>query len=129
MLRLNARLTAANLRAEALAAKTEASGAINEAGEHSWRSIWMNNVPGRRWGESRNPAAKQKMRGVLDGTLNAEDVQQWGERADFSGVNISRQEFMAEVAGAVDARAKGATAAESTQSLVTGQRSPASRIK
>src|SRR3546814_13045995 len=58
MLRLNARLTAANLRADALAAKTEASGAINEAGEHSWRAIWMNNVPGSRWGGSRNTAAQ-----------------------------------------------------------------------
>src|SRR3546814_11052290 len=94
MLRLNARLTAANLRAEALAAKTEASGAINEAGEHSWRSIWMNNVPGRRCGASRHTAAKQKLRGVLDGTQPAADVQQWGEGDDFSGLNYSGQGVM-----------------------------------
>src|SRR3546814_16777735 len=87
----------------------------------------MNNVPGRRWGESRNTAAKQKLRGVLDGTLNAEDVQQWGERADFSGVNISRQEFMDAVARAVEARAKGETADEITKSLDSGELSPAFR--
>src|SRR3546814_4547493 len=77
--------------------------------------------------ESRNTAAKQKLRGVLDGTLNAEDVQQWGERADFSGVNISRQEFMDAVARAVEARAKGETADEITKSLDSGALSPAFR--
>src|SRR3546814_16471723 len=44
LLRLNSRLTAANLRADALAAHTDASGALNEAGEHRWGLIWMNTV-------------------------------------------------------------------------------------
>lgn len=117
-LRLNVQLQAIKLRSEALAARSSAQESITDAGQQSWGSVFSSNTPLAWAGRSRNTVARSKLEGVLSGReKDPAAVLKWAEKANFSGVDINREDYIDAVVKATEARAKGATADELEKAL------------
>ena len=121
LLMLNARLQAANLRAEAAAARTTALDAAQDAGQRSWSAVLRGNVPLMNAWNSRNTNARSRLEAVLAGRADASQTIAWAEQQNFGGLNISRGDYINAVARAAEVAAKSATAAAIDTSLSSGR--------
>ena len=108
-LRYNVTLTAVNLRASAMAAEKEAQAAERAAGQRSW---------------SRATLAQRNLQGVMRGEMDPSEVARWAEKADFSGVNISAQDYIAAISKVLTVRDSRDTAAKIEKSLADGKLEP-----
>ena len=130
LLILNARLTAANLRAEALADKAKGDLVISGTSSPSWmtkgRAVVGSMIPDALGGRAiagnyygareRGLEAQRYFRAVRDAKNDAdkraagERAIAFSEKADFSGMSVDRQQFQEGVTGMVAGEAKTAVA-------------------
>ena len=130
LLILNARLTAANLRAEALADKAKGDLVISGTSSPSWmtkgRAVVGSMIPDALGGRAiagnyygareRGLEAQRYFRAVRDAKNDAdkrvagERAIAFSENADFSGMSVDRQRFQEGVTGMVAGEAKTAVA-------------------
>lgn len=131
-LRLNLALKAINLRREATEARNEAQSGAADSGQMSWGEAIRR--PGALYSglafSSRNTAARARLDAILAesdpekaATLGLQAVQ-WAQKADFSRVGISREEFENAVSSAVTAAAKDRTATGIENSLEENKLDP-----
>ncbi len=132
LLRINARLTAANLRAEAVADRASAEKAFTNAGKLSWTEMAVGAVSepfepigsgtwkGRRNAENLANIVKN----VKGGSLKPEMAVRLAENMSFEGVNVEKSEFLSSLAKLVAAPLKEQAANEIDKSLDTGTLSP-----
>ena len=131
-LRLNLALKAMNLRSEAAEARSEAQSGAVDSGQMSWGAALRR--PGSLYSglafSSRETAARSRIDAILaerDPTKAAQlglSAVQWAQKADFSRVDISREEFMNAVTSAVSAASKDNTAAGIERSLAVNELDP-----
>lgn len=122
VLRLNIQLMAIQLRAEAMKAKSDAADAITNAGQRSW-SAWLTAKRPGAAREVHDTVARRKLLDIMagkGGDTAPADAAKWAETADFSGVDMNRQEFLEGLKAAVEARAKKGTAEEIEKTLKSG---------
>lgn len=131
-LRLNLALKALNLRGEAAEARQAARAGANDAGQMSWGAALRR--PGALYSglafSSRDTAARSRLDAILAesdpekaAALGLQAVQ-WAQKADFTRVDISREEFMNAVTSAVTAAGKENTAAGIERSLENNELDP-----
>lgn len=131
-LRLNLSLKAMNLRSEAEEARNEARSSAVDSGQMSWGAALRR--PGALYSglafSSRDTAARSRLDAILaesDPDKAAKlglSAVQWAQKADFSRVDISREEFMNAVTSAVSAASKENTAAGIERSLADNELDP-----
>ena len=121
MLRANAALVAAKLRADAISAGETARTDAYKAGQRSYRAVIGDNVPLYMMNNSRETNARANIEKVLAGSLSPDAAIRWAEKQDFSRLNISRDEFMNAVLRAAEAPSKRHAADEITSALDTGK--------
>lgn len=125
MLRANIQLMALQLRGEAVKAKFAATDSAARAGEASWsRSLagvgtgGGQGAPQFAYGKT---LAKAKIADVLAGRGDAAAALKWAETADFSKVNITRDEFVDAIMRAGEVGPKERTASAIERSLKDGR--------
>lgn len=110
MLRLNAQLLSANLRAEALAAGSEANEAATSAGQFGSFAARPSGFRTRQRAVHTPTAAEQLLRDVISGKVDGTQAFDRSSGWNFDSLKITKQEFQQALAKAAEARAKGATA-------------------
>lgn len=131
MLRLNAQLMAINLRAQASAQRTNAQSTFGKFGQGSiglsagQLVLSSLGVPtGKALG--REDKVRQLAQDVLGGKYknNMQGAAKAAEGLDFSGLAITKQEFLTAISDAVSAPLKDKTAAAIEKSLADGSLDP-----
>lgn len=130
LLRLNAMLTAQNLKVEAMAAKTRAESAAGSAQFSTTDKILT--VLSRRGNmiegaEAAGGRVSSAIQGVLSGKLAADKALAGVSKGDLGILGISQLEFQTAIKDAVESVAKGKTADDITKSLQTGVLAPSLR--
>ena len=125
MLRLNVQLTAIQLRADAAAAETKVMAAQEDSGQLSWGAWFSGNGVGNQRVGSANQVydtnARRKLQEVMTGRGDPAAVAKWAEKADFSNLDITRDEYLDAIARVVETRAKRSTADMIDKSLKDGE--------
>lgn len=124
-LRLNLALKAINLRREATEARNEAQSGALQSGQMSWGEAIRR--PGALYSglafASRDTVARSRLDAILaesDPQKAAElgfEAARWAQKADFSRLNITREEFINAVSSAATAAGKDHTATGIENSL------------
>jgi hypothetical protein len=139
MLRLNARLAAMKLRADADAddetVKKTFGTVTGSQGGLSFSTIALgaiaNALPGGIGGVgdemNRANVLRTKIQGVQAGTIKPEDVQKWSESFNFDGLGIDRAKFNQALIARAEASQKRASAAATDSSLDSGVLDPSLR--
>jgi hypothetical protein len=133
LLRLNVELTAIQLRANALAAEKIAQNAEDASGQRSWSGWFGAKRPGSLM-QSHDTVARRKLQGVMRGQVDASEVAKWAEKADFSGVNITQEDYLKALASVVEVRRNREIAGKIDESMENGEldkifRQPGSKRK
>jgi len=97
LLRLNARLMALNLRAEALQKGESSANTFRNARRQSTSDFVLGSIaadlPGDTAGEANSRRISAILNGVARGNISLEDALKRSETLDFRGVNTTRQAF------------------------------------
>lgn len=132
----NIALQAAKLRADAVSARRDVNAALVQSGQASWRAAIANagfgGAPGAPSAGSPdgNTVARARLKAVLDGKAGVKggaDLISWAEKADFSKLNIKREDFMSAVLRATELDPKTGLEANANamlDSLRTGKLDP-----
>lgn len=131
MIRLNIQLTAMQLRADALAAEKVAMDAQKTSGQLSWGTWFSGGTADHRAGNVHqvyDTLARSKLQGVMTGKLDPAAVAKWAEKADFSKLNITAQEYIEAVKSVVEVRANRVLAGKIEESLEKGELAPAFKM-
>lgn len=132
LLRINARLTAANLRAEALKEKFDSQKTLGSAGNLSFLSKYYSGGPDKVGGPGNirqqreaYEASSKYIRGIVSrvksGGLKAEDAFRITENFDFSALGVTREEFQQALVNSVSSAAKLQTADAIDKTLDTNK--------
>lgn len=129
LLVLNARLTAVNLRAEALAQRESARSAFGNFDRGSMGLSTGQKVLGAfgvpvYGAVNREMDVRNLVRQVQSGTMTRQQALSRSEKLDFSGLAISRTEFQQALVDQVSADLKDKTASLINSSLDSGQLAP-----
>ena len=127
LLILNARLTAINLRSEALAKRASSDKVFGRSGQRTFGDIASSSqtvdildLPAST-GERNTDAIKRLLAGVRSGKLSRDDALKQSERLDFKGVVVSKVEFQQAIIDAATADLNEKAASLIDKSLNTGQ--------
>lgn len=122
LLRLNARLTAINLRAEASAARAN----VKDTQAHVGEASILGSMSLAEMGQGA-AQARTLMAAIKAGRVTPEQALQRSEGIDFSGLKIDRAKFQQALVDQVAAEAKDATASAIDKSLSSGVLDPSLR--
>lgn len=137
LLRINARLQAINLRAEAMAQRASAQETFNRVGQVGGVPGFLARSGPAFWGASALLTSgstierARAQRGLLDsvrsGDMTREQALQATERMNFQGLRVSKEELQKAIVDAVSQGAKMATAEAIDKSLDSGNLDPSLR--
>lgn len=132
LLILNARLTAQNLRAEALAKRASSEATFGQAGSESFNTWMVGLYSGSNWNPdnpiSRNvSAAGNLVSGMRSGAISRDAALKAAEKLDYTGLKITKQELQQAIIDSATAELSDKTASLIDQSLDQGSLAPALR--
>ncbi|WP_342248604.1 hypothetical protein [Sphingomonas sp. OTU376] len=132
VLLLNARLTAINMRAEAMKERADADKAFGNLGKQSWSNWFTGKVPSvlgtgdRMFDSGRIGApARSLIAGVRSGRVSLEEALRRTENIDMSGSMISKEDLQQAIVNIASSGTKVQLANRIDKSLDTGKLDPA----